>query len=127
MDLWADLRRDPGNLITEAIGRAVQARLGKIAKTVKSAGLDSVSIAGLKLDTSKIGKSDGATRPDALRALQEMAQAPVALIIDEAQHALTSESGGRDHGRAQVGPRSAQPPRPAGLARATESRISEGL
>jgi hypothetical protein len=31
--------------------------------------------------------------PDALRALHEAAKAPVALIVDEAQHALTSEAG----------------------------------
>jgi hypothetical protein len=33
------------------------------------------------------------TLPDALRALHEAAKAPVALIVDEAQHALTSEAG----------------------------------
>ncbi|MTW19671.1 ATP-binding protein [Allochromatium palmeri] len=93
VDLWADLRRDPGMLITEAIGRTLQARLGKLAKTVKSAGLESVSIAGVKLDTTRIGRQDGATLPDALRALHETTQAPVALIIDEAQQALTSEAG----------------------------------
>lgn len=93
VDLWADLRRDPGTLITEAIGRTLQTRLGKLAKTVKSAGLESVSIAGVKLDTTKIGRQDGATLTDALRALHETTQAPVALIIDEAQQALTSESG----------------------------------
>jgi hypothetical protein len=56
--------------------------------------LDSVTIAGaLKIDVSKIGKIDGVTLPDALRALHEAAKAPVALIVDEAQHALTSEAG----------------------------------
>ncbi len=94
VDLWADQRRDPGALVAEAIGRALQPHLGRVAKMAKAAGLESVSIAGaLKIDTSKIGKLDGATLPDALRALHEAAKAPVALIIDEAQHALTSEAG----------------------------------
>lgn len=94
LDLWADQRRDPGELIAEAIGRALEPHLGLIAKTAKKAGLDNVNIAGwLKIDTSKIGKLDGATLPDALRALNEMAKAPVALIVDEAQHALTSIEG----------------------------------
>lgn len=94
VDLWADQRRDPGALVAEAIGRALQPHLGRVAKIAKAAGLESVSIAGaLKIDTSKIGKLDGATLPDALRALHETAKAPVALIIDEAQHALTSEAG----------------------------------
>ena len=47
----------------------------------------------MKIDTSRIGKVDGVTLPDALRALHESAKSPIALIIDEAQHALTSEAG----------------------------------
>lgn len=94
VDLWADQRRDPGALIAEAIGRALQPHLGIVAKTAKKAGLEKVSLAGwLQVDTSKIGKLDGLTLVDALRALQDTAAKPVALIIDEAQHALTSEAG----------------------------------
>lgn len=94
VDLWADPRRDPGSLIADAIARALAPRLGVVSRTAKAAGLDSVTIAGaLKIDVSKIGKIDGATLPDALRALHEAAKASVALIVDEAQHALTSEAG----------------------------------
>jgi hypothetical protein len=94
LDLWADQRRDPGDLIAEAIGRALQPHLGVVARTAKRAGLENVSVAGwLNIDTSKIGKPDGTTLPDALRALVEAAKSPVALIVDEAQHALTSEAG----------------------------------
>ena len=94
VDLWADPRRDPGALIADAIARALAPRLGVVSRTAKAAGLESVTIAGtLKIDVSKIGKVDGVTLPDALRALHEAARAPVALIVDEAQHALTSEAG----------------------------------
>ena len=94
VDLWADQRRDPGALVAEAIGKALQPHLGRVAKAAKAAGVESVTIAGaFKIDTSKIGQLDGATLPDALRALHEAAKAPVALIVDEAQHALTSEAG----------------------------------
>lgn len=93
VDLWSDQRRDPGSLVAEAIGRALQPHLGVVAKAAKASGLESVNVGGLKIDTSKIGKLDGVTLPDALRALYEAAKAPVALIIDEAQHALTSEAG----------------------------------
>jgi hypothetical protein len=65
-----------------------------VSRAAKRAGLESVTVAGaLKIDVSKIGKIDGVTLPDALRALHEAAKAPVALIVDEAQHALTSEAG----------------------------------
>lgn len=94
VDLWAAPQRDPGELIAEAIGRALRAHLGPIAKAAKASGLESISIAGaLKIDTSKIGRPEGATLTDALRTLHELAKAPVALLVDEAQHSLTSEAG----------------------------------
>ncbi|APW45027.1 AAA family ATPase [Rhodoferax antarcticus] len=93
VDLWADQQRDPGSLIAQAVGRALIKQLGVVAKTAKSVGLESTSVGGIKIDTSKIGRVDGATLADALRALVEAAKSPVALIIDEAQHALTSNAG----------------------------------
>ncbi|GEC95441.1 hypothetical protein ZRA01_15140 [Zoogloea ramigera] len=93
VDLWADARRDPGGLIAEAIARALAPQLGLVARTARKAGLDKVKVGGLEVDTSKIGKVDGLTLTDALRLLHESAGKPVALIIDEAQHALTSEAG----------------------------------
>lgn len=94
VDLWSDQRRDPGALVAEAIGRALDAHRGPVAHAAKASGLKDVTIAGvLKIDTGKIGQLDGSTLPDALRALRDIAKAPVVLIIDEAQHALTSEAG----------------------------------
>jgi hypothetical protein len=88
VDLWADQQRDPGSLIAEAVGRALIKQMGVVAKTAKSAGLESITVGGIK-----IGRVDGTTLTDALRALVEAAKSPVALIIDEAQHALTSDAG----------------------------------
>lgn len=94
VDLWADQRRDPGALIAESIGRALQPFLGLVARVAKKTGLDKISLAGwLQIDTTKIGKLDGVTLVDALQAFHETAAKPVALIIDEAQHALTSDDG----------------------------------
>lgn len=94
VDLWADQRQDPGILIANAIARALEPHLGVVARTARKAGLKEVTIAGtINIDTSKIGRVDGTTLPDALRALCDAAGAPVVLIIDEAQHALTSEAG----------------------------------
>ncbi|ART61485.1 ATPase (plasmid) [Acidovorax carolinensis] len=93
VDLWADAQRDPGGLIAEAIARALEPQLGLVARSAKKAGLDKVKVGGLEVDTSKIGKVDGLTLTEALRLLHESAGKPVSLIIDEAQHALTSEAG----------------------------------
>ena len=94
VDLWADTQRDPGTLIAEAIAKALEPELGFLKSAAKKAGLERVSLAGwLEIDTSRIGKTDGPMLVDALRALHETSKKPVALIIDEAQHALTSEAG----------------------------------
>ena len=96
VDLWADQKRDPALLIADAIGNVLEKHLGLVAKIAKKARLEQVTVAGaLKVDTSRIGRVDGLTLPAALAALQQAANAPVALIIDEAQHALTSEDGDR--------------------------------
>lgn len=94
VDLWADQARDPARLIADAIGGALHEHLGPVARMARNAGVENVNVAGaLKVDTSKIGRMDGLTLPDALRKLHETAKAPIALIIDEAQHALTSQEG----------------------------------
>ena len=94
VDLWADQKRDPGSLIAEAIGKVIDTHLGWVAKAAKATHVENINVAGiLKMDTSKIGKPDGATLTEALRMLTDVAKKPVALIIDEAQHALTSDSG----------------------------------
>lgn len=93
-DLWADQKQDPGALISRAIGAELQKHLGFVARAARSAGLENVNIAGwLKIDTSKIGAIDGVPLTEALKALHGLAKKPIALIVDEAQHALTSTSG----------------------------------
>ena len=94
VDLWADKKRDPASLIADAIGRSIHQHLGIVAKAAKDAGLSEVSLSGwMKIDTSKIGKVDGFTLTQALQSLHAMTDKPIALIVDEAQHALTSEEG----------------------------------
>lgn len=94
VDLWSDKNRDPGALIAEAIGKELGKHLGIVAKTVKAAGVDHVGLGNwLKVDPAKIGKTDGLTLAEAVRALRETSGKAVALIIDEAQHALTSVQG----------------------------------
>lgn len=94
VDLWADPRRDPGALIAEAIGQALKENLGLVARTARKAGLAKVKVAGaLEIDVTTIGTLDGATLVSALQALHRTASRPVALIVDEAQHALTSPAG----------------------------------
>ncbi len=94
VDLWADQRRDPADLISGAIARAITDNSGILSRAAKMAGLESISLAGaVKFDTTRIGRPDGSTLTDALQMLCESAKKKVVLIIDEAQHALSSEAG----------------------------------
>jgi len=96
VDLWADQRREPGAAIAEAIGRALRSRREIATKAAPKAGRGTFLPAGWRdIDTSKIGQANGVTLTEALRALHEAAKAPVALIVDEAQHAFTSMDGER--------------------------------
>lgn len=94
VDLWSAPRRNPGMLVSSAIGQALQSFQGVLTKLARSQGIAKLKVGGfLELDPRSVGLADGATLPAALDALQVAADAPIALIVDEAQHALTSEMG----------------------------------
>ena len=94
VDLWADLRSDPGTLIARAIGTALEAHHSSLAPAAKKANMDKAGVFdGLQFDTSEIGTVDGIPLVEALQALTTAARSPVSLIIDEAQQALTNEEG----------------------------------
>ena len=94
IDLWADRARDPALLLAEAIRNAIAGQQGVITRVAKSAGLDKLSIMGaVTFDLAKVGQVGGVTLTDALGHLAAKAGRPVLLIVDEAQHALTSEDG----------------------------------
>jgi hypothetical protein len=93
VDLWADKSRPPMELIARALAQVVQQHMGLVAQAVKGVGLDSISIAGIKIEISKIGKTDGMTLHEVLALIHKQTGQKIALIIDEAQHALTSSEG----------------------------------
>lgn len=92
VDLWSDRTRDPAALILTAVAAAMNALDGRAARALRKIGVRRVSIAGFAVDLDARGEND-ATLSDALAALARAADAPVVLIIDEAQAALASEAG----------------------------------
>ena len=92
-DLWADKTADPGDVIVAAIRDALSQREGVIARLARSSGLDKVSVGGLAFTLDRVGLAQGVTLSSALSALSDEAQAMTVLIVDEAQHAITSELG----------------------------------
>lgn len=92
-DLWQDLTKDPGLVIVEAIREAVSRNDGFITRLAKASGIDKVAVGGLNFSLDKIGLGKDIDLTTALVALSDESQKLIVLMIDEAQHAITTEAG----------------------------------
>ena len=92
-DLWADRAADPGDVIVAAIREALAQREGVITRLARSSGLDKVTVGAMAFTLDKVGQAKGVTLSSALAALSDETRAVTVLIVDEAQHAITSELG----------------------------------
>jgi len=81
VDLWENRQTDPGDAIVSAIRTELAKHEGVIKRLIKSTGLD------------KLGLAQGISLSAALSALSDDVQTPIVLVIDEAQHAITTEGG----------------------------------
>jgi len=94
VDLWANKDKDPADLIAAAIASALVPFEKGIRKLAKSIGIEKLSfLRTLSWDFSKPQLPEGATLTQALELLHRAAGKTVVLVIDEAQHALTTEAG----------------------------------
>lgn len=92
-DLWKDLTKDPGLVIVEAVRDAVRRSEGFVARLAKNAGVDKVTVGGLSFSVDKIGLGKDVDLTTALAALSDESKKIIVLIIDEAQHAITTDEG----------------------------------
>ena len=94
VDLWVSREVDPAELISSATGGALAEFESGISKAAKKAGIEKVNLLRtLSWDFSKPQLPAGTTLAKALDVLQQVSGKMVVLIVDEAQHALNSESG----------------------------------
>jgi hypothetical protein len=97
VDLWADKSKDPALLLANAVRDALKNDEGALAKFARKAGLSKLNVGalgnGLSFDLSQLGLGADATLADALGALSKAHGQMVVVVIDEAQHALTSGEG----------------------------------
>ena len=93
VDLWENRQTDPGDAIVNAIRAELAKRDGVIKRLAKSTGLEKVSIAGTSFALDKLGLAQGISLSAALSALSDDVQTPIVLVIDEAQHAITTDGG----------------------------------
>jgi hypothetical protein len=92
-DLWADKTADPGHVIVAAIRESLSQRVGVIARLARGSGLEKVTVGGLAFTLDRVGLAKGVTLSSALAALSDETKTMTVLIVDEAQHAITSELG----------------------------------
>jgi hypothetical protein len=92
-DLWANPTTDPGAIITNAIRSALVGREGVMLRLAKSAGMSKISVGNLSFDLDRVGLGQNVSLTDALVALSDETQRMIVLVIDEAQHAMTTDVG----------------------------------
>jgi hypothetical protein len=98
VDLWIDKTVNPAIHIANAIRTELAREDGAIAKTLKKlTNMSKLTVGawgnGLSFDLSQLNLSKDATLADALKALSTASQKKLILVIDEAQHALTTDEG----------------------------------
>ncbi|CAN1606365.1 ATP-binding protein [Pseudomonas sp. B21-028] len=92
-DLWKDQTKNPGLVIVQAVREAVGRSEGFVTRLAKSAGMEKVSVGGLSFSLDKIGLGKDIDLTTALAALSDESKKIIVLIIDEAQHAITTDEG----------------------------------
>lgn len=93
-DLWANPSADPSTVIVAAIRAALASAEGALLRLFKSAGLSKVNVgSAFSFDLDRLGIGKEVSLTDALVALSDETKKMIVLIIDEAQHAITTEAG----------------------------------
>lgn len=92
-DLWEQKHIDPARVIVAAIGEAILHESGAVTKAAKLLGLKKVKLGGLEMDLDAIGTQDGDSIARTLEKLSAATDKPIVMVIDEAQHAQTTEEG----------------------------------
>lgn len=93
-DLWANPTADPGEVIVAAIRAALAAKDGVVMRLAKASGLSKIAVGGaVNFDLDRVGLGKDVSLTDALVVLSDEIKQVIVLIIDEAQHAITSDAG----------------------------------
>ncbi|WP_110994541.1 AAA family ATPase [Pseudomonas sichuanensis] len=98
VDLWSDTQTNPVALVLGAVRRALNDLLTPTSafmqrlKALRGAGIE---LAGMRFgfDLETLGEAGGVTLAEALTEVVDQAKADVVLIVDEVQHAITTEDG----------------------------------
>ena len=93
VDLWADRKADPGEVVVAAIRSELAKHAGVVARLRRAAGMAKVNVGGIGFSLDRVGLQAQVSLSTALQALSADVKRPIVLIVDEAQHAVTTEAG----------------------------------
>lgn len=98
VDLWSDTRTSAAALVHAEIRKTLenlQTPASVLWKKLQRAAHAEVGIPGFKFDfdIAKVGETGGTTLAQALTEVVDQAKTNVVMIIDEVQHAITSDEG----------------------------------
>ncbi len=80
-------------VISNAIRASLAGKEGVILNLAKSVGMSKVSLGNLSFDLDRVGLGKDISLTDALVALSDETRQMIVQLIDEAQHAITSDAG----------------------------------
>ena len=92
-DLWENRKADPGTVIIAAVRAELAKHQGLVARLARASGMDKVNLGGVSFSLDRIGLGDGISLSSALAALSDETGKTIVLVIDEAQHAITTDDG----------------------------------
>jgi hypothetical protein len=92
-DLWENRKVDAGQVIVSAVRAELAQHNGLVARLARTAGMDKVTLGGMSFSLDRVGLGTDVSLATALAALSEDTKKTIVLIIDEAQHTLSSETG----------------------------------
>ena len=98
VDLWSNTQANPATLVHGAVRKALQelqSPAGAVVERLRKLRNAELAVAGFKFGfkVDAVGADGGVTLAEALTAVVDQAKSDVVLIVDEVQHAITSEEG----------------------------------
>lgn len=93
VDLWEDPKADPSDVIVTAIRSELNKHEPALKRLAKSFGVGGAKIGGVEFSLDRIGLGKEVSLVQSLSALSDTTRKIIVLIIDEAQHAITTSSG----------------------------------
>ena len=98
VDLWSNTQANPAGLVHAAIRRALQnlqSPAGVVAERLKRLRSAEIAVVGFKFGfkVESVGTEGGATLAEAFMQVIDQAKTDIVLIVDDVQHAITSEEG----------------------------------